>query len=111
MRWAEALLIEGALLAFRDADVAIDAVLFDDLGVILGAVVGLFNALVGAHVSAFEAGVTFFHINGHGHDSDSKKRTYESHNKGVRVKRSPLYNLNPYMSDGYIPSWALLYWA
>jgi hypothetical protein len=41
--------------------------------VVLGAVIALFDALVGANVGAFHASIAFFNINGNGHGVVSEK--------------------------------------
>lgn len=61
-------LLECAGRTFGDAEVAIDAVVSLDGDVVFGAVVGFFEAIAGANVSAFEAGIAFFDIDRDSHE-------------------------------------------
>jgi hypothetical protein len=60
-------LLQGAGLAFRNAQVAVDAILVDDLGVVLRAVIGLLNPLVRTNIRTLEASVALFGVNSYGH--------------------------------------------
>src|SRR4051812_5950965 len=63
---------DGALLTFGYTQVAIDAVVRIHLGVVFGAVVGFFDAVIGTGIRTMEAGITEFRVDldGHGRDSE-----------------------------------------